>query len=121
MARHRSLRELHSQEAASREALAKQRQKLAEATAQLRTAEKKARDRRRYTVGKLVLETVLGELPLDELQAVILRMAAAVQVTRARDADAGQSQGTAVPSRTPCSLPRISSEIHPISPNGSTD
>jgi hypothetical protein len=110
MAMRKSLQTLQAEEAQGRAALAKKRQALSQAQAALRTAETKALNRRRFIVGKLVLDTALGSLPIADLESWIDDAAQRYQ--------ASLNEG---PDNSLSSLPCISSEIHPNAETGSTE
>jgi hypothetical protein len=71
----KTLAALQTQQEALHAVLAKKKHDLAIVHAQLHEAERKALNRRRFQVGKMVLDTALAELTLEQLQEAFTALA----------------------------------------------
>jgi hypothetical protein len=114
-----SLLALQQQETALRTALAKKKSALAVKQTQLRDAEQKALNRRRYLVGKLVLETPLADLTLEHLQEALEALAGCVQDAARWQAFLRDYGEPSAPGLERCSLTTMCQHIEETAPNGS--
>jgi hypothetical protein len=115
----KSLADLQQQEAAAQAALAKKKQALAVKQAQLREAEQKALNKRRFLVGKLVLDTSLATLTLDQLQEAFTALARCVQDPARYQAFLWEHREPSAPELEQCSLTSMSGDIRETAQHGS--
>jgi hypothetical protein len=117
----KSLADLQQQEAAAKAALAKKKSALAQKQAVLRDAEQKALNKRRFLVGKLVLDTPLHTLTLEQLQEALETLARCVADPARYRAFLEQNPEPSAPENCLCSLPGISTRYADTAHNGAQD